>query len=156
MTRQLHHSLVLLLAATLLAGSLLPPAVCHAHAEGDRPHSHPPATHSGTSHSHSHLAAHLHLSLVEIVLSLVVPTEDNSDTPSPHDNELIPHDVIAFGTDAMGCSSIEVRRPETMALANSATPTHSASAARGHGVHAPHQSLLSDSARCQRCGVLLI
>jgi hypothetical protein len=156
MTRHLHHSLILLLTATLLTGSLLPPAVCHAHADSDRPHSHPPAAHSGTSHSHSHLTAHVHLSLVEIVLSLVVPTGDNSDTSNPHDNNLIPHDVIAFGTDAMGCSSIEVRRPETMPLANSATPTHSRSSARGHGIHAPHQCLLSDTARCQRCGVLLI
>ncbi len=156
MTRHLHHSLVLLLTATLLAGSLLPPAVCHAHAEGERPHSHPPATHSGTSHSHSHQAAHVHLSLVEIVLSLVVPTENNSDAPSPHDNDLITHDVIAFGSDAMGCSPTEIRRPQTMPHANSADPFHSGSSARGHGSRGPHQSLLSDTARCQRCGVLLI
>ncbi len=156
MTRHLHHSLVLLLTATLLAGSLLPPAVCHAHAEGERPHSHPPATHSGTSHSHSHQAAHVHLSLVEVVLSLVVPTENNSNAPSPHDNDLITHDVIAFGSDAMGWSPTEIRRPQTMPHANSADPFHRGSSARGHGGRGPHQSLLSDTARCQRCGVLLI
>ncbi len=151
MTRHLHHSLILLLTATLLTGALLPPAVCHAHAEGDLPHSHPQA-----AHSHSHLAAHVHLSLVEIALSLVVPTEGPSDTSSPHDDDLIPHDVIAFGNDAMGCSPFEIRRLQTMPHANSANPNHSGSSARGHGGRAPQQPLLSETARCQRCGVLLI
>lgn len=43
MKRMLHKALSLLLTAAVLCGSLLPPAVCHAHVAGDQAHTHSPA-----------------------------------------------------------------------------------------------------------------
>lgn len=81
MKRLLHKATTILLSGAVLASSVLPPAVCHAHAEGDRPHSHKQHHEQPGSDEHDHGHGHHHDA------AAVSEHDDRHHEPSAHEDE---------------------------------------------------------------------
>lgn len=175
MARPIHNLVSFLMIGAVLSGSLLSPAVRHAHADGNLPHSHAAdvasrdvhhAHSGGTPHVHkspdcvkeklSDRAVHCHVAFLWFDLTL--PREgEPSDSQSP------------FGEDSV---VVERVAPEiiTKSVTGRTALEHltwipSVSAQLGEAAIAPvpqalfhpvDRILLCDSARCERSGVLLI
>ena len=196
MRRLFHNVMTILLSGAVLASSVLPPAVCHAHAEGDRPHLHeqdheqPDSDEADHGHSHHHDGAvvsdhddnrherseqddqdavggvepasgHLHFSIAGIDFSLPLPSDEGSDGPlSPTGDNAGCFGIVRLTDDTTTVPRVELSdvidlsTPAPLAIASlvDATPH----AARWRCVRAADRTLLCDSARCKRSGVLLI
>lgn len=79
MKRLLHKAMTILLSGAVLASSVLPPAVCHAHAEGNRSHSHDGADEEQAADEHHHHGHHHHHHATH--------SDHKHDPPEPDDGD---------------------------------------------------------------------
>ena len=197
MSRLFHSVMTILLSGAVLASSVLPPAVCHAHSGGDRSHSHKQDRRQSDSglhdHEHGHrhddsavsdhdehrhrepseredervtggiepALGHLHFSIAGFDFSLPLPSHDVSDGPLSSTGD----QAGCFGVVRLTDDTITVPRVELSDVVDLSTPAPLAiaalfdatqHAARWRCILADDRSLLCDSARCERSGVLLI
>lgn len=96
--RAVRTLMTLLLSAAMLLGGLMPPAVQHAHADGDQSHSHQTACSAAGQHEHPHSHPHnhapghaqsdvvqgqtLHRHVSLFGLDLFMPVRDHQDLPN--------------------------------------------------------------------------
>lgn len=163
----LNSGLKLLLAAAVLVGSVMPPAIQHAHAGGDKTHDHW-ANKQHTPHRHSHhhgernkvaeeQKAHRHLHLFGFDLHL--PVNESPTTPG-RGNQSSGEELILvrlLDTDAAMTSQQSVERlfvtvPSLATISPETAGLTLQSDQRERSTSNP----LCDSARCERSGVLLI
>lgn len=197
MKRLLHKVMTILLSGAVLASSVLPPGVCHAHSEGDRSHSHKLDHEQSDSDEHNHghghhhddgafsdhdehrhhessecedertaggidpALGHLHFSIAGFDFSLPLPSHDGSDGPlSSTGDQAGCFGVVRLTDETITVSRVELSdvidlpMPAPLAFASLVDATQDA--ARWRCVRAADRSLLCDSARCERSGVLLI
>lgn len=166
--RSLQNGLKLLLAAVVLLGCVIPPAVQHVHADGDKAHDHRHhASHSaGHRHPHGHemqttkaeeTPPHRHLHLLGF--DFWWPIGEFPDTPGS-DDEMAGDDLIlvrVLETEAVSASTPLIDR---LIIAFPVWSTISGQTIaqvllRGDR-EGPTAQPLCDSARCERSGVLLI
>jgi len=195
MRRLFHNVMTILLSGAVLASSVLPPAVCHAHSGGDRGHTHgrDHAKLASDDHDHAHkyghphttadsrhdehgqtagestqsgvgielAAAHLHFSIAGFDYSLPLPCEDGSNGPLTPAGD----DAAYFGIVRLTDDTITVARVGLSVVVDLSTPAPlpfdssvdaTAQADRWLCARAADRTLLCDSARCKRSGVLLI
>ena len=81
MKRLLHKAMTILLSGAVLASSVLPPAACHAHVEGDRPHSHEQSHEQPDSDEHDHEHGHQHDA------AAISDHHEHHHEPPAHDDE---------------------------------------------------------------------
>lgn len=196
MKQLLQNVMTILLSGAVLASSVLPPAVCHAHSGGNRDHAHgrdhgaPDSTHHHHDHGHHHhvsddsdheghdherpanesprsdaeielAAAHLHFSIAGFDFSLPLPSDDSSNGPlSPTG-----HDAGYVGVVRLTDDTITVPRVDLSAVVDvsivgplvvDSSVDAAVQAARWLCAWTTDRTLLCDSARCERSGVLLI
>ena len=150
MGRLFHKALTLLLTTAVLTGSLLPPALSHAHAEGDRPHSQRSEAVINDDHAHSHhtekhdhadhseqdrgesmppflvggtkeSSIHLHVFVFGIDFSIPMPHRDGSDDPlTPDDGGHI--EYVRLTTDVVLASRVDLSVAVDVAAAASVFP----------------------------------
>ncbi|MDA1165950.1 MAG: hypothetical protein O3B13_22870 [Planctomycetota bacterium] len=194
MKRLFHKAMTILLSGAVLASSVLPPAVCHAHAGGNRHHSHerdhaePASNDHKHDHGHHHhmaddsdhqgqdherpanelpqcdaeielAVAHLHLSIAGFDFSLPLPSDDGSNGPLGPTRD----DAGYFGIVRLTDDTITVPRVDlsTVIDVSIAAPVvvdslvdAAVQAARWLCARTADRTLLCDSARCERSGVL--
>lgn len=177
-SRVLRTGLTLLLSAAVFLGSVIPPAVQHAHAGGDQPHNHA-ATPAKLPHSHPHQhphrhspphqsedknesegfpARHLHLPLFGWNLHLPADNSPNLPTPgseSPGDPSELLVRLIDTEVNLVSLTTIDWLRVRfTPVVGFPAVET------QGENSQAGRETLASlplcDSARGERSGVQLI
>lgn len=124
MRRGLHKTLTWMLTASVVAGSLVPPAMCHSHDDGQQTHSHDASDchhdHDGDHHHDDDAdsspdngvevaAAHIHWNLLGIEFSFPVRQDDESNGPqSGHDGQF---GVVRLNDDVL--PTLRVEMPET-------------------------------------------
>lgn len=171
--RGLRIGLTLLLAATVLLGGLMPPAVQHAHAGGDRAHKHhriiadasvdvhgPSHSHRHASGEHSHAAdgitAHSHRVLFGFDACL--PLGEHQDVPDGSDVDgqqvtlarLLDSQIVSLSAPTMKWLFISL--PSLKAFSTDSIAVPGLRSSRSELASLP----LCDSARGERSGVQLI
>ena len=175
MTNFLNKTLTLLLVATTLAGWLMPPGVRHAHAGGEEAHSHHHDHEDDHRHGHhaceSHgehgvaerdveaaglVVAHIHFNFLGFGFSLPCPDSDEDD-PTNQDR------IATFGFVGLS-KEVLLQRESARDIAIVFSIDLQCWFHREEALEALHRlvalrldrSLLCDSARFERSGVLLI
>lgn len=189
MKQLLHSVMTILLSGAVLASSVLPPAVCHAHAGGNRHHSHdePASNDHNRDHGHHHhvaddsdheghdhqrpanelpqseaeielTVAHLHFSIAGFDFSLPLPSDDGSNGPTSDDAGYLQFVRLTDDTTTVSrvdlSAAVELSTPAPRAFNPSVDAA--VQAARWLCARTADRTLLCDSARCERSGVLLI
>ena len=158
----------LVLGAAVLLSSMIPPGVCHAHAEGDRPHRHDHAHHHCDGHgdharevSHdnheravSESVPHIHINVFGFELTL--PSSDREGQKGPHVvTELV---LIASNNPAIVRAPAEwLRSVSILSPPLPHVPCPASDESSRLAVFSVDSSIpLCDSARRERSGVLNI
>lgn len=124
MGRGLHKTSIWMLTASVMMGSLVPPALSHAHDGGTQTHSHHASVsdhdrhgghhHRGDTHSSPEIGlevavSHLHWCLLGIEFSFPVRQDDESNGPqNGHDGQF---GVVRFNDDVL--TSLRMELPES-------------------------------------------
>jgi len=163
-----QRSVRLVLGAAVLLSSMIPPGVCHAHAEGDRPHRHDHSHHRRDEHgdygrekSHddderavTEAVPHIHINVFGFELTM--PSSDREDQKGPHVvTELV---LIASNNPAIVGARAELLRSVSL-LSPPLPNVHCPASDENYqlAVFSADSSIpLCDSARRERSGVLNI
>jgi hypothetical protein len=178
MARLIHNLVTHLLIAAVMSGSLVSPAVWHAHVDGNLPHSHEAdvASHDarhehhrhghGTPHDHessdrverklSDCAAHCHVALLWFDFTLPHEGEPSEPQNPFGERPVIVKPIIPDAvTNSIG--TLTTWKYLTGAPAVFAELSDAANSPVQQALYRPvDRILLCDSARCERSGVLLI
>lgn len=144
---QFHKSLTAFLSCSVLASALMPPALCHSHADGDRHHSHKTHEHQhADSHHHTRDAghghsspdhhetaaieskrfseetsvspAHIHLTILGLAFSLPSPRGQGSKAPFlPFDSSGDDFEVVRLTDDTLTLSPVDLNSAVDVSIA---------------------------------------
>jgi hypothetical protein len=151
----------LVLAVAVLLSGGVPPRVCHAHADGDRPHRHDDKTgrhtHDDEDCTVTDAVPHVHLSFFGFEMTLPISDRHDGDDRNQQDREFTLVAIAPAGAAVMALNSHLLR---CLSLLPPALPTAHCSAAdeQNHLVMSSEDCSipLCDSARRERSGVLVV